>query len=303
MDDQQKTFSDRFHWMYGLEEYMRFYQHPQKDKYMKIVNAVHHGDPWAIRDLIMYEIDRGKVELTELFANAMLLHYLNKDMPDLINNRDMLQFISHSIDDNFIKDVSSWSIKWGEKANLGDHFSRGQIKSKIWMVDQLSKLLENKNLGTVLMYGGWYATVANILFHSFNINKYYNLEIDNSILEMADNFNYRQVNQGKFKSLSQDVNLLQYDSSGFCMLSSVGMVKPNVVINTSCEHMTDKWFHDLPDGQFVVLQTNNYFKNTQHINCVHSVDDALKKYKFSQVLYSGELETFLYNRFMIIGIK
>jgi hypothetical protein len=67
--------------------------------------------------------------------------------------------------------------------------------------------------------------------------------------------------------------------------------------------MNDDWFYNLPDGQFVVLQTNNYFENEQHTNCVSSVDEALAKYKFSEVYFSGELDTQLYNRFMIIGKK
>ena len=65
--------------------------------------------------------------------------------------------------------------------------------------------------------------------------------------------------------------------------------------------MTDDWFYNLPSDMMVCLQTNDYFSNEQHINCVESVDDALEKYQFSRVYYSGELDTQLYKRFMIIG--
>ena len=99
-----------------------------------------------------------------------------------------------------------------------------------------------------------------------------------------------------------DVNQLVYNERSVRLPNGVN-VEPTVVINTSCEHMTDEWFYNLPDGQFVVLQTNNYFSNEQHINCVHSVVEALEKYQFSEVFYYGEIDNMIYDRYMIIGIK
>jgi hypothetical protein len=299
---ENKTLSEKFHWMYGIEEYLGFIKHQDFDKYMKIIYAIHHGDMWAIRDLVLHEINRGVTPLNEQFVNTILLHYLNPLGLEGFNNREIFQFIAHSIDDELVRDISSWSIKWGERANLTDHFSRGQMKSKLWLVDELSNVIDG-SLGTVLMYGGWYATVANLLSRKFNINRYYSLDVDPTVSEISENFNYRAHATGKFKAITHDVNRLIYDDMGKCNIPGVGGVLPNVVINTSCEHMTDQWFGMLPRGQFVVLQTNNYFKNSQHINCVSSVEEALAKYKFTQVLYSGELETFLYDRYMIIGIK
>jgi len=77
----------------------------------------------------------------------------------------------------------------------------------------------------------------------------------------------------------------------------------NVVVNTSCEHMDNTWYDDLPKGTFVVLQTNDYFDNEQHSNCCKDLADAVAKYPMSDTYYSGELDTQLYNRFMLIGIK
>jgi hypothetical protein len=53
----------------------------------------------------------------------------------------------------------------------------------------------------------------------------------------------------------------------------------------------------------VALQTNDYFDNEQHTNCCTDLATAKSKYPMSSIMYSGELETFLYNRFMLIGIK
>lgn len=301
--DDIKTLSERFHWMYGIEEYLQYNNHPDFDKYQLILGAIHQGDAWAIRELMRHEIKRGHMALTEQFLNIILLVQIHPHLGDFTyTDRDILQFMLHSIDDDIIRDINAWNDKWSDQIELADHFSRGQIKSNIWMMQELSNIVDAGRLGTVIMYGGWYSIVANMLFRHFNINKFYNIEVNASVLEMSEDFNRRQ-SQGRFKAVHQDVNQLVYNEAGQCMIPGVGMVNPSVVINTSCEHMTDQWFGALPKGQFVVLQTNNYFKNRQHTNCVSNIDEALRKYKFSQVLYSGELETYLYNRYMIIGIK
>ena len=67
--------------------------------------------------------------------------------------------------------------------------------------------------------------------------------------------------------------------------------------------MTDEWFYNIPDGKTIILQTNDYFSNEQHINCVKDLDAAVEKYKFSELLYKGTRDTVLYNRFMLIGRK
>lgn len=292
-------WGQKFHWIYGLEEYLEFVKHPQREKFKQIEDAILHAQPWSIRDLIIDEVKRGNNDLTEQFVNTILLNFLHNDLPDL-THQQILQYIANCIDDDFINTISVWSNKWAETTNITDHFSRGQIASKLWMVEKLSDIVDNSQLGTVIMYGGWYATIAEVLFKYFNIKKYYNLDLDQDVLDVANDFNYK--NSNKFSSMLCDVNSLKY-SNGECVLPNSEQVKPTVVINTSCEHMNDEWFNNLPSGQFVVLQTNNYFENEQHINCVHSVDEALSKYKFSEVLYSGSLDAVLYERYMIIGFK
>ena len=56
-------------------------------------------------------------------------------------------------------------------------------------------------------------------------------------------------------------------------------------------------------GRFNAIQTNDYFGNKQHVNCVGGVNEAKAKYPMTEVLYEGEIDTHLYNRFMLIGIK
>lgn len=299
---------ENLHWMHGLDEYLTYINHPELATYKKIYNAILHGNIWNIKELVTSEIYRGHTDLTDEFLNILLSHYTGYQH---INHRKVLQYVAHCVDCDYIRKISSWSIKWQNLANLNDHFSRGQMKSKCWMVEQLNLIFDQKYLGTVVHYGGWYATVAKNLFNDFKIKNYYNIELDQECIEIADNFNYEQANGWRFKSVHKDCSDIRYDkNNSFTVKIKNRMgnqittnIIPNLIINTSCEHMNEDWFHNLPTGTPICLQTNNYFDNEQHINCVAGVDEALEKYPMGEVFYSGEIETHLYNRYMIIGRK
>ena len=268
-----------------------------------------YGNIWYIKELIADEIRRGEIDLTDEFLNIVLAHYTGYEH---INHRKVLQYVSHCIDDDYIRKISSWSIKWQRLANLNEHFSRGQMKSKCWMVEKLGEVFPQNYLGTVVHYGGWYATVAKNIFQKFSVKKYYNIEVDENCIEIADDFNYQEYhNNWKFKSVLADVNDIKYNEDNSFNIQIKNFyrdmiptnIKPDLIINTSCEHMNEDWFHNLPDGQLVCLQTNDYFDNEQHVNCVHGVEEAKAKYPMKEVLYEGEINTHLYNRFMLIGEK
>ena len=48
----------------------------------------------------------------------------------------------------------------------------------------------------------------------------------------------------------------------------------DLVINTSCEHIADlpAWLSLLPRGTQVLLQSNDYFSEPTHINCVPTLE-------------------------------
>ena len=50
----------------------------------------------------------------------------------------------------------------------------------------------------------------------------------------------------------------------------------------------------------VVLQSNNYKKVSQHINCKNTVDEFLSEYSYTKLLYKGSLDLKKYNRHMVI---
>jgi hypothetical protein len=179
------------------------------------------------------------------------------------------------------------------------------------MVEQLSEIYQDQYLGTVAHYGGWYATVAQNIFEQFRVKNYYNLEVDPDCIEISDDFNYEQTVGWKFKSTVQNVNdIVWKDNNSFDIKIKnlannmvTTNVKPDLIINTSCEHMNEDWYNAIPTGTVVCLQTNDYFENEQHINCCRDLADAIAKYPMTEIYYSGEIDTQLYKRFMIIGEK
>lgn len=180
------------------------------------------------------------------------------------------------------------------------------------MIEKLKEIFPQEYLGVVAHYGGWYATIAKLIFDNFKVREYYNLELDPDCIEIADDFNYKQYNKRwQFKSVNQDAGKIKYDENNSFdvkIKNAFGQtvthkIIPNIVINTSCEHMNEDWFHNLPKGMLICLQTNDYFENKQHVNCCKDLQQAMEKYCMTEVLYSGELDTHLYKRFMIIGEK
>ena len=80
-------------------------------------------------------------------------------------------------------------------------------------------------------------------------------------------------------------------------------VKPDCIINTSCEHMDNEWFDSADDDQLIVMQTNNSEDFEGHINICDSIDDMKAKYPLSKTHFIGQLITPAYTRFMQIGYK
>lgn len=193
-----------------------------------------------------------------------------------------------------------------------DCFSRGQLQSKLWLVDELKKA--NVELGTVFLCAGWYATLATMLFESnIKVDKVRSFDIDPSCVDIAEVFNKPWfVDHWRFKSITQDImdidynkHTWQYWSNANNRMSYPISDSPNTIINTSCEHMKNfaEWYAKIPDGKLVVIQSNNYYEVEEHVNCVGSVEEFAAKAPMQNILYSGELELPKYKRFMLIGSK
>ena len=171
-----------------------------------------------------------------------------------------------------------------------DAFWRGQMQSKEWLCTELRTHI-NKFV-TIDIHGGWVGVLASMLFQSdvpvLNIRS---VDIDPSCQPIANNMNKIEEMVGKFRAVTADMCEIRSDA--------------DVVINTSCEHITqnqyDLWLSGLPQNSLIVLQSNNY-NIPEHIRIAKDLEEFKTQSQLT-VLYSGELDLPLYKRFMIIGKK
>jgi len=174
-----------------------------------------------------------------------------------------------------------------------DAFWSGQLKSKEWLVQALSMQCSVKDEPvSIEIHGGWVGVLASMLFQSkIPVKRIYSLDIDPTCEPIATMMNKGEEMAGRFQASTGDM----------CNLISFA----NVVINTSCEHITQEqyetWLGKRQDNQLLVLQSNNY-NIDEHIRIAESVDEFAEQCKIN-VLWSGELQLPLYKRFMIIGTK
>ena len=158
-----------------------------------------------------------------------------------------------------------------------DAFWRGQMQSKEWLCTELRTHI-NKFV-TIDIHGGWVGVLASMLFQSdvpvLNIRS---VDIDPSCEPIANNMNKIEEMVGKFRAVTADMCEIRSDA--------------DVVINTSCEHITqnqyDLWLSGLPQNSLIVLQSNNY-NISEHIRIAKDLEEFKTQSQLT-VLYSGELD-------------
>jgi hypothetical protein len=171
-----------------------------------------------------------------------------------------------------------------------DAFWSGQLKSKEWLIQNLRRHV-NKFV-TIDIHGGWVGVLASMLFQSdvpvVNIRS---IDIDPVCEPIAVNMNKIEEMVGKFSAITADMCAIRSDA--------------DVIINTSCEHITqeqyDLWLSGMPHNSLFVLQSNNY-DIPEHVRIANSLDEFKKQCNIDAI-WAGELELPLYKRFMIIGKK
>jgi len=192
-----------------------------------------------------------------------------------------------------------------------DCFSRGQLQSKLWLVEELKKL--NRSLGVVFLCAGWYATIVPMLQQAeIEFDRIRSFDLDPTCVDIAEQFNKSlKIDGWRFKAITQDIHQLDFeenrsDTWSVTKNKIVTLVDhPDTIINTSCEHIENfaDWYAKIPNGKLVILQTNNYFDIEEHVNCSKDLDEFAAQTPMSKILYQGELDLEKYKRFMRIGIK
>lgn len=171
-----------------------------------------------------------------------------------------------------------------------DAFWSGQLNSKEWLIKNLRHRLHTPV--SIDIHGGWVGVLASMLFQSeLTIKHIRSVDIDPSCEPVATMMNKGEEIQGRFRAVTADMCNLRSDA--------------DVIINTSCEHITqdqfDLWKSGMPHNSLLVLQSNNY-DIPEHIRIAKDLEE-FKQQCDVNIVWAGEIDLPLYKRFMVIGTK
>lgn len=148
---------------------------------------------------------------------------------------------------------------------LSGSFHRGLVFNKLWLIRELEKIKDN--FSTIYILGSWYGNLSILLSRSdVTYEKIINVDSDNKVVKIGHKLAKSLRIDSNIEPMVKDANELDYRQ-----LDSDGLV-----INCSCHDMDGSdWFHNIPDGVMVVLQTRD------------DVDCDLDDFQFSKILYDG----------------
>jgi hypothetical protein len=214
--------------------------------------------------------------------------------------RDILEGLALYTGSALQRDVLA-TLSRHDEPTLGEALNKNQMASKMWLADTLMDTV-GPDLGNVLILGGWFGVLAAVLLHDrrFTIGSITSLDIDPRCADVALSLNATHARAGKFVARTADMLECDYRST-----SDVAAGAPNLVINTSCEHLDafDRWYDLIPARQLLVLQSNDYYACREHVNCVPDLAAFRAQAPMRELLFAGERKLRRYVRFMLIGRK
>jgi len=183
-------------------------------------------------------------------------------------------------------------------------FTMGQLASKIWLTSVIYDRLGQLDTKDDIAYlGCWIAPLTSFLSTVFHSNRIYGFDSDPEAIAMAEDFNSEYVEDNwRFKGVVADVNTIDWNEPEFVVDGElITDFIPDIIVNTSAEHMSDDWFLNAGKDTLVIMQSNNNTKFDGHINCVDSVETMRAQYPMRATIYAGEMVTPAYTRYMQIG--
>lgn len=175
---------------------------------------------------------------------------------------------------------------------------KNQWQSKSWLMEILSVINEKEN-PVIWVLGSWYGTVIVPLIFEYikDVKQIHLFDYDKEVFEICHSLHKKWNN--KIVRHCKDINfeidkLKSYD------------IQPDIVINTSCEHM---WFMQdllLKDKSILyAFQSNNFKLESAHINCTDSLEEFKNQTGLKTIEYEGSMPFHdiddEYKRWMVIG--
>tara|TARA_E500000178_G_C17003687_1_gene747033 strand:+ start:126 stop:710 length:585 start_codon:yes stop_codon:yes gene_type:complete len=174
--------------------------------------------------------------------------------------------------------------------DLLDSVSPNQYKSK----ERLIKHVENLQLvdqnSDIVILGGWY---GSILIPAFKyVNRIAHIDLDDNVIRIAKNRLFNHYKNVDF--ITADV----FDLGKHFQR----VEKSDLIINTSCEHMSSMKKLELNTKAYFAYQSNNMYDIEGHINCVSSIEEF--KYQLpdnAKVMIEDKIIDERGTRFLLVG--
>ena len=122
-------------------------------------------DYYALRNLIIEEVKRGYTEQSKEFINNLLFNFLDHK----IYTRLQLKHIAHTLNDPFCSSLAKFAIFFPD-INLDNYLSKGQIASKIWLLDTLQSYEFFTNVEKIAIFGCWYNFLGSFLLEEYDLD-------------------------------------------------------------------------------------------------------------------------------------
>lgn len=177
-----------------------------------------------------------------------------------------------------------------ENPDLLDSYSLNQFKSKENLLQHINKLeLINPH---ITIFGSWYGSIL-IPALADSAEFITCIDIDERVISVAKNRLF-----AKYKNIDFIV------SDVFNPSRDKRIINANLIINTSCEHMTSmrelKYLYQ--SNAYFAFQSNNMYDIPTHINCVSSIDEfALQLPDNATIIAEDEVEDDRGIRYTLIG--
>jgi SAM-dependent methyltransferase len=177
-----------------------------------------------------------------------------------------------------------------ENPDLLDSYSLNQFKSKENLLHHISKLeLINPN---ITIFGSWYGSILipALVDQAEHMTC---IDIDERVIAIAKNRLFKKYKNIDF--ICSDV---------FNPLRDKRIINADLIINTSCEHMTSmkelKYLYK--SNAYFAFQSNNMYDIPTHTNCVSSIDEfALQLPDNATIIAKDEVEDDRGIRYTLIG--
>lgn len=218
---------------------------------------------------------------------------------------DTWEAVNDYIDNGFLKiSMSQFEHIVQHSSLYPKHaFSKGQLASKSWLLKELYSVVPLPANTTVAILGSWIGSLVDPLHRALSIKRIYGIDAEPAALDLSERLNQKYLAGWRYKGVVADVTELDLSDMQFETGGELICVKPDILINTSAEHMSSDWFNTVADDQLIVMQTNNSSQFEGHINTCDSIEHMQSKYPLSKTHYVGSMVTPAYTRYMQIGYK